>query len=250
VSGDAPPAGTGGRGDRPAEPEGGIARILLVDDLAPLLELHRRYLRRTTCRVMTARTGGEALALCRRERPDLIFLDAGLSGTDGIAACRALKADPDLRAVPVVLLASAEEREDCLRAGCEAVLAKPVTQEAFLAQVRRFVRLRERQETRVPASLRVAFTVGRRSYDAFTRDVSPQGLFLKTARPFAIGTRLRLAIALPGGTVVTDGEVRRVVEKQPAGHLLAGIGVLFVDPPAATTRALADFIAGRLARDR
>jgi uncharacterized protein (TIGR02266 family) len=224
-----------------------IARILLVDDLAPLLELHRRYLRRTTCRVLTARTGAEALAICRNERPDLVFLDASLPGMDGIEACGALKQDETLRGIPVVLLAPAGREAECRRAGCEAVLAKPVSQEAFLAQVRRYVRLLERQEDRIPASLRVSFTAGRQTWSVFTRDISPGGLFLKTPRPFAPGTRLSLSIALPSGDVRVEGEVRRVVEKSPGSGLIPGIGVRFLDPPPDTTRAIEAFIAGRLA---
>lgn len=244
-----PDGGPGGPGT--PTPEGEVARILLVDDLLPLLEMHRRYLRRTTCRVLTARTGAETVSLCRLERPDLVFLDATLPDQSGIETCRILKGDPALRPIPVVLLATEELREACMSSGCQAVLLKPVSQEAFLGQVRRFVRLLERQELRVPASLRVTFTVGRRTYAAFTRDVSPRGVFLKTSRLFAPGTRVVLSIALPSGPVGAEGEIRRIVEKRAGSHLLPGIGVLFIDPPPEeTTRALAAFVAERLARTR
>jgi uncharacterized protein (TIGR02266 family) len=227
-----------------------MACILLVDDLVPLLDLHRAYLRRTTCRVITARTGAEALAICRHDRPDLVFLDASLPGMDGIEACRALKQDDALRGIPVVLLAPADRDVECRGAGCEAVLAKPVSRDAFLEQVRRFVRLLERQDSRIPASLRVSFAAGWRTGSAFTRDVSPGGLFLKTARPFAPGTRLSLSIALPSGAVRAEGEVRRLVEKSAGSGLIPGIGVRFLDPPPETSRALEAFIAARLAAIR
>jgi uncharacterized protein (TIGR02266 family) len=235
-------------GPVPAEPAvPHAARILLVDDLVPLLEAHRSYLRRTTCRILTARTGLEALAVCRRERPDLIFLDASLPGMDGMEACRAIKSDAALAAIPVVLLAPAEREADCRSAGCDEVLGKPVSQQTFLLAVRRFVKLKERQERRIPASLRVTFTARAVTYTAYTKDLSPRGLFLKSGRPFVPGTVLALQIPLPGGTVVrATGEVRRNVERKGGSHLLPGIGVLFtaIDPEA--VRAIEEFITTRI----
>jgi len=102
-----------------------VVRILLVEDVLPLLELQKSYLKRTTCRVLTARTGSQALKLCRRDPPDLVFLDAAMPDIDGLAACRFLKADPLAGRVPVVLIASPERREECARAGCDGVLIKP-----------------------------------------------------------------------------------------------------------------------------
>src|SRR5882672_3147866 len=71
-----------------------IVRILLVDDVLPFIELQKNYLKRTTCRILTARTGSQAIRVCRLDRPDLIFLDEAMPGMDGIEACRHLKADP------------------------------------------------------------------------------------------------------------------------------------------------------------
>ncbi|MGH9749254.1 MAG: response regulator [Candidatus Polarisedimenticolia bacterium] len=235
-------------GPGPAEPAAlHTARILLVDDLVPLLEAHRSYLKRTTCRILTARTGAEALAICRRERPDLIFLDASLPGMDGIEACRGIKTDAALASIPVILLAPGEREAECRNAGCEEVLDKPVSQQAFLRAVRRFVTLMERQERRIPASLRVTFTARAVTYTAYTKDLSPRGLFLKSGRPFVPGTVLALEIPLPGGTLVrATGEVRRNVERKGNSHLLPGIGVLFTVIDPASARAIEEFITARI----
>jgi len=106
-------------------------RILLVDDVLPFLELQRNYLKRTTCRILTARTGVQALNLCRQDPPDLVLLDAEMPEMDGIAACRFLKADPVLGRIPVVIVASADRREECVRAGCDDVLIKPLESASF-----------------------------------------------------------------------------------------------------------------------
>jgi len=235
-----------------------VVRILLVDDVLPFIELQRNYLKRTTCRIQTARTGTQALNLCRQDPPDLAFLDADMPGMDGLAACRFLKADPVLGRIPVVIVASADRREACFNAGCDDVLVKPFDSMAFLEKVRRFVPLLERREGRIPVSCRVEFTTKSGSYVAYTRDLSTRGLFLKSPRPFAPGTPLRLVIHLPerrrdaaspkAPPVEVQGEVRRSLRPAAGSHLLPGVGVRFVDPPAEAVAAIERFIAARRAR--
>jgi len=235
----------------PGSPAGGeVARILLVDDVRRLIELMTHYLNRTTCRILTARSGEETLRVCRRERPDLIFLDDTMSAGGGMEVCRSLKADPLLRHVPVVIVANRDRAADCRAAGCDDVLTKPVGKEEFLERVRRYVALRERVEERIPASLRVEVGALSGTDTTFTKDISAHGLFLKTRRSYAPGARLRLAIHLPRGRqpVRLEAVVRRVVVPAPGSHMLAGIGVQFTRMAPEVDRALAEYIAGRRAR--
>ncbi len=234
-----------------------IVRILLVDDVLPFLELQKAYLKRTTCRVVTARTGAQALQICRQDRPDLVVLDEAMPVMDGIEACRHLKADPVAGAVPVVLLTTEARRADCLRAGCDDVLIKPFDAPAFLETIRRHAPLLERLESRIPVSCRVEFSARTGAYTAYTRDLSPHGLFLKSPRPFALGTRLRLVLHLPGPAgggrrrtrpLEMLGEVRRVVRPAPGSSLLPGVGVRFLEMPPETLRAIEEFIAARRVR--
>src|SRR2546427_9841097 len=81
-----------------------MARMLLVDEVRRLLDLLKNYLKRATCRVLTARTGAEALALCRKERPGLVFLDAGLPGAEGPRTARGSRPLPRRAATPGGLL--------------------------------------------------------------------------------------------------------------------------------------------------
>jgi CheY-like chemotaxis protein/Tfp pilus assembly protein PilZ len=249
----------GARASRPGAPDDDrVVRILLVDDVLPFIELLKNYLKRTTCRLLTARTGAQALKLCRQDPPDLVLLDAAMPEMDGASACRFLKADPVLGRIPIVILAPQDRRDDCVRAGCDEVLIKPFESAAFLEVVRRFVPLLERREQRIPVSCRVEFRAKVGSYTAYTRDLSAHGLFLKSPRPFAVGTRLQMVIHLPGrsverppgtpGPLALEGEVRRVVRPAPGSHLLPGIGIRFLDPPPEVVRAIEEFIAARRAR--
>ena len=234
-----------------------IVRILLVDAVLPFLELQKAYLKRTTCRVATARTGAQALQICRQDRPDLVVLDEAMPVMDGIEVCRYLKADPLAAAVPVVLLTTEARRADCLRAGCDDVLIKPFDAPAFLETVRRHAPLLERLESRIPVSCRVEFSARTGNYTAYTRDLSLHGIFLKSPRLFTVGTRLRLVLHLPGPPGGASrrtrplemlGEVRRVVRPVPGSNLLPGVGVRFLEIPPEALLLIEEFIAARRAR--
>jgi CheY-like chemotaxis protein/phosphoribosyl 1,2-cyclic phosphodiesterase len=111
--------------DRPVSPT-----LLLVDDDPDILRLLTLTLRSEGFRLLTASDGETALAMARSESPDLVLLDRNLPGRDGLAICRALRAEPDvrLRDVPIVLLTGEAEPEDTasgFAAGATDYVIKP-----------------------------------------------------------------------------------------------------------------------------
>jgi CheY-like chemotaxis protein len=93
--------------------------------------------------VLQATTGQEALTLAAREQPDLILMDIGLPGMDGLAACRALKAGPATVTIPVVALTAYVMRGDeekILAAGYDGYITKPIDTRQFAHTVARFLR--------------------------------------------------------------------------------------------------------------
>ena len=83
-------------------------RILVADDEAPTRWSYVGLLRSAGARVTEARDGVEALELARDHRPDLILADISMPRLDGLALCAALRRDPSLDGVPVVLLSDGE----------------------------------------------------------------------------------------------------------------------------------------------
>jgi CheY-like chemotaxis protein len=105
-------------------------KVLLVDDEPDVLHLLSLTLRPEGFDLLTASDGDAALRLARTERPDLIMLDWNLPGLDGLAVCRALRAesDPRLRDVPIVLLtaqATTQDMQEGFAAGVTDFLTKP-----------------------------------------------------------------------------------------------------------------------------
>ncbi|KAF0220216.1 MAG: response regulator [Geobacteraceae bacterium] len=140
----------------------GNSTILLADDTKLFLELEKEFLNLTDATVITAANGREALEVARKKLPDLIYLDLHMSEMDGAACCAALKADPVLCPIPVIMVSTAgkaEEEAICRRAGCNEHLTKPIDRHRFLELGRRFLANIERREMRIHCHLNVLFCI-------------------------------------------------------------------------------------------
>lgn len=101
---------------------------LIVDDSKSARFALRRYLEGQQYNVVAVESAAEAMGFLATHRPEVIFLDHVMPGTDGFEALRILKADPDLAAIPVVICSSSEGPGFNARArvaGASGVLQKP-----------------------------------------------------------------------------------------------------------------------------
>ncbi|SDY05384.1 putative two-component system response regulator [Allochromatium warmingii] len=114
------------------------ARLLIVDDEPANLAVLRQILEPHYA-LLFARHGADALELARRHHPNLILLDIEMPGLDGYSVCRALKADPQTEAIPVIFVTALSELDDeelGFEVGCVDYLVKPVSAGIVRARVR------------------------------------------------------------------------------------------------------------------
>ena len=120
----------------PAAPAAGPT-VLVVDDDAAARTLMARVLGREGYRVVLAAGGEEGLRLARERRPDLVTLDVMMPGLDGWEVLAALKGDPALADIPVVMLTVVDDRHMGLALGASEYLTKPVDRRRLAAVLRR-----------------------------------------------------------------------------------------------------------------
>ena len=121
-------------------------RVLIVEDNAMNLELATDLLEIAGYSVTQAGTGEDGIKLARQERPDLILMDIGLPGMDGLEATKILKGEEETKGIPVVALtahAMKGDEEKALETGCAGYITKPIDTRAFVEKVTCFINSRE-----------------------------------------------------------------------------------------------------------
>lgn len=138
------------RDERHAAMRPDLPAVLLADDNAELRDFIARRLR-LHYRVLQAGDGVEALAIARRELPDVIVSDWRMPASDGLALCREVRSDPMLAGVGLVMVAGPQEADDATRAlsaGADDYLAKPFDLDELRARIAGLLRARRRIESR------------------------------------------------------------------------------------------------------
>lgn len=122
-----------------------LATVLIADDQEDSRELLTQMLLTEGYRVICAADGAQALDAIASHTVDLALLDVMMPRHTGFAVCRAVKARPETRLIPVVLvtgLTQAEDRIQGIECGADDFLNKPIRKEELLARVRSLVRLK------------------------------------------------------------------------------------------------------------
>jgi DNA-binding response OmpR family regulator len=120
--------------------EGETIRVVYVEDDARLASLTARYLESHGVRVVLAADARDGIAKTLHERPDVILLDLMLPGTDGIEACRELRAHVDTPILMVTARGEEVDRVIGLEGGADDYIPKPFSSRELLARIRAHVR--------------------------------------------------------------------------------------------------------------
>ncbi|HKF09013.1 MAG TPA: response regulator [Xanthobacteraceae bacterium] len=228
-------------------PEPGPAPlVLIVDDDASARRLLAAVLRKEGLRVAEAETGETAITLARRIRPDLITLDIMMPKMDGWSVLTALKSDPDLAGIPVIVVTVAADRGVAFSLGAADFMTKPVERGRLVSLVHTLLgdrgtvllveddpasrELTQRQLERLDVEV-VEAKNGREAFEWLSKNPSPGMLLLDLLMPEMDGFSLldaikkhpewqRIPVVILTGKELTaterellEGRVRSVIAK-------------------------------------
>ena len=117
-------------------------RILVIEDTDDNRRILRDLLSNAGFELIEATDGEQGVAAAAAERPDLILMDIQLPVIDGYEASRRIKANPELRHIPIIAITSyalAGDEQKTAAAGCEGYVAKPFSPRQMLAKVREVI---------------------------------------------------------------------------------------------------------------
>ena len=147
------------------------ASILIVEDEEPIQILLSYNLEAEGYRVRATAEGEDVARLTSEERPDLVVLDWMLPGISGIEVCRLLRARPETRAIPVIMLTARGEEAERLRGlatGADDYMVKPFSVPELLARIRTILRRTN------PGAVAESIIAGDLALDRKTRRVTRQ----------------------------------------------------------------------------
>ncbi|MDR1611581.1 MAG: response regulator transcription factor [Planctomycetota bacterium] len=123
--------------------EKGEICVLVVEDESDIRTLILHHLRKDGYSAVGAADGEQALKIAGERNPHLIVLDLMLPGMDGMAVCRKIRQDPELKTTPVLMLTARGGEEDMvsgLEAGADDYVIKPFSNRVLLARIRSLLR--------------------------------------------------------------------------------------------------------------
>ena len=220
-------------------------KILLVDDTELFLDLEKSYLNRSSFTITTARSGPEALAAIRSNRPTLVILDLLMPGMDGDEVCLKIKSDPLTNTIPIIMVGSgdvSESKERCRAAGCDAFVPKPLKKEELLAAIEKTLVIAKRRHPRLPTHLLSDAWHGGQFRQLWVHSLSRGGIFLE-----AVGDELDVTFTLPGVEEAIKAKVKVRWQGTIREDSPSGIGCQFIEIDDQFAETLGNYVNEKLA---
>jgi CheY-like chemotaxis protein len=189
-------------------------RVLIVDDDPPTCELIREVLNAADVDAYSLTNSTAAALRLRQQKFDAVFLDSRMPSPDGIELTRQIRTSSLNKKSLVVMITGDREPQLITRAfevGVNFVLFKPVDRQGLLRLLRVTqdpIDRERRRYTRVNLQRKVSLNYGREHTDAMTMDLSVNGMLVKSARQFPIGSALKIILELERGRPPLHGSAR------------------------------------------
>ncbi|ASC69602.1 GGDEF domain-containing response regulator [Halomicronema hongdechloris C2206] len=176
-----------------------VPALLVVDDEPDNFDVIQTLLKHQDYRLHYVASGEEAIAALTACQPDLILLDVMMPGIDGIEVCRRIKALPQWEMVPIIMVTALTSKRDlaqCLTAGADDFISKPVSRIELTARVRSMLRIRQQYQQLATFNTRLEVMVKQRTTQLQTM-IFQDALTNLPSRTYLLQ---QLAVTLKSGT--------------------------------------------------
>jgi len=184
------------------------ATILVADDLEAHREMVSEMLRSQGYQVLLARDGSEAIALLKQHRVDMAVLDVEMPGSSGLEVCRVIKANPETRLTPVIIVTGFGSNQDRISGYvnlADEYITKPLHKGEFLARIHSLLQVKQLTDE-LERSETVLFTLARsiEAKDRYTEGHCERLSVYSESLAARLGLPEKMRVALRRGGIVHD----------------------------------------------
>jgi CheY-like chemotaxis protein len=214
--------------------------------------IEKSFLSRSDVQQFVATTGEEALALHRANKVKLMIITLVLPGMACEVLCAAIRKDPALRMVSIMILCEDDASAVRRASGCgaNAVLKLPIDAAQLVKQARDYLEIAWRESYRVLLRMNVEGNMSDKTFFCSSENISASGMLIETDKVIPSGSRIQCSFFLPDSVQIkTTGEVVRVMPKA-AGARTARYGIKFLQLTSEGRAAIESFVVkkGQLVR--
>jgi two-component system chemotaxis response regulator CheY len=230
-----------------------VRTILVVDCSTSMLFFLSLLLKRLAYRVVTARSGEEAVRLMDESLPSVVLADVALPAMSGVDLLKHIKARPGCQALPVVMLTTEDDpgiKDTCMHLGCIAYLHKPVEPDLLYRTIQAASESAPRAYIRLHTSLKVIVgdgsLLGGTARTEYATALSEAGLFISTRYPQPRNAVTPLKIFLNDREIPAKALVLYISDHGEGSSEESGMGMKFVQIADADRALLRRFIREQL----
>lgn len=233
-----------------------VRTILVVDSSSSILYFIELLLKRLDYRIVTARSGEDALRLMEESLPSVVITDVALPTMSGVALLKQIKGRPDCAELPVIMLTAEDNpgiKDTCIQLGCAAYLLKPAEPDLLYRTIQAVSESVPRANIRLLTSLKVIVgdgsILGGSARTEYATAISEGGLFISTRYPRPRDAVIPLRIIINDREVTVKALVLYISEPAEGLSGEPGMGMKFVEMSDADRAVLHRFIREQLTHD-
>lgn len=182
--------------------------------------------------------------------PHAVLLDLDMPPVAGQPIIEAMKANRSLAVMKIITVgdrARQKELDLSIKRGANAYVARPISPTELYRTIQKHIEPKPRNFLRIKVLFKSTVISGTTGRTSFATALSEQGIFIRTLKPFPVGTRVKVALELPSPEpIVLDAEVLYTVLPEPDRLTDPGMGLKFVDMSSDIQAGMRKFIEDQL----